>query len=148
VSVVTLIELSPRRAADGAVVVIRLSHNAPSSSAMLGEDWADAVLALPDFEIDLGFRDGNFGQGTTLEVGRLVVQAEALGDWPALVWAGAAVRIRSAPWPRGDGNPADGDFGAAAHHVVDRMAVSASGELALKCACCIGCDDAAPTFAN
>ncbi len=108
-SLVTLVELRPRRPADGGEEVLRFCHNARERADFLGQQWRPGVVALPETETDLGFDGRNFGQGAVPQVGRLRLAHEGR-NWPALVWKNAAGTLRTAPLPdRGD--PADAAFG-------------------------------------
>ena len=138
---VTLVTLSPRRAADGAVQTLRLVANARHHAGFFGQQWLPAIVALPDPELDLGFDGRSFGQGATPQVGQLRIAVEAApanpasalptAGWPSLVWKGAACVLRMAAWPATGADPADGDFSAAWPFVVDEAATSADGVLTL-----------------
>jgi hypothetical protein len=130
-SVVTLIEITARRASDAAPQVLRYVHGARTSNRFVGQSWDIGVLALPEFELDLGFDGAKFGQGATPQVGRLQLAVDNASTRPSLVFKGAAVSLRSAPWSPFGGDPADGDFGTPAAYKVEEADTSASGLLTL-----------------
>ncbi|PZU47656.1 MAG: hypothetical protein DI568_08915 [Sphingomonas sp.] len=131
-SVTTLVTLEPRRPADGVVQAQRLVHNARVTGRFLGEQWQpDIIQTLPDFELDLGFADGKFGQGATPQVGQLVLAVAADSALSSMVWAGSTVTLQTASWPAGFADPADAAFSAEATYIVDSHAVSADGRLTL-----------------
>ncbi|MBS3961212.1 MAG: hypothetical protein KGZ61_05175 [Sandarakinorhabdus sp.] len=110
-SLVTLIELAPRAVATGATQTLRFVHNARERANYFSLQWLPTIVTLPDFELDLGFDGARFGQGATPQVGRLVLAIDKADPMAALAWKSAVGNIRSAPWPLGPSDPADGAFG-------------------------------------
>lgn len=107
---VSLIQLNPRRAADGIVQELRWCHNARTRARFLGVEWQPQVVSLPDSEMDLGFDGAKFGQGATPQIGQLRVAIGKTDSWAGLAWKGAFGSLRSAPWPAGVDDPTDGAF--------------------------------------
>lgn len=107
---VSLIQLNPRRAADGVVQVQYWSHNARTKCRFLGLDWLPGVVSLPETELDLGFDGAKFGQGATPTVGQLRIAIGKTDAWAGLVWKGAAGSLRTAAWPAGFADPDDAAF--------------------------------------
>ena len=131
-SLTTLVTLSPRRPADGVAEVHRFVHNARDTGRFMGQQWRpDVIRSLPDFELDLGFADGKFGQGATPQVGQLVLAVGRDSPLSSMIWVGSTVILRSASWPAGLADASDSDFGAPATYVVETMAVTADGALTL-----------------
>jgi hypothetical protein len=120
---VTLVELSPRRAADGVVQALRFGHNARTKARFLGADWLPGIVALPDTELDLGFDGAKFGQGATPQVGQLRIAIGRLDAWAGLVWKGAAGTLRSAPWPAEPKDPDDAAFAIDLSFRVESIAI-------------------------
>lgn len=130
-SLVTLITISARRASDAAPELLRFVHGARLTNRFLGEAWELGVVSLPDFELDLGFDGAKFGQGATPQVGQLLLGVDNASSRPSLVYKGATVTLRTAPWPIGSADPADGDFGDPATYRVEDGQTSADGLLTL-----------------
>ena len=130
-SIVVLVELSPRRASDGAVQTIRLVWNAAERANFFGVQWLPKLLAVPGLDEDIGFDGYNFAQGATPALGDIVVALSAdVAAWSALIWKGAAVAIKTAPKPAA-GDPADGAFTDEPAAIADAASV-AGGVLTIK----------------
>lgn len=120
---VFLVQLSPRRASDGVVQVQYWSHNSRTTCRFLGQDWLPGIVSLPDTELDLGFDGAKFGQGATPQVGQLRIAIGRSDAWAGLVWKGAAGVLRSAAWPAGLADPADGAFAIDLSFRVESIAI-------------------------
>ena len=131
-SVTTLVQLEPRRAADAVMETHRFVHNARQTGRFMGVQWQPAgIESLPDFEMDLGLADGKFGQGATPQVGQLVLSVGRHSALASMIFEGSIVTLRTAPWPAGFADAADADFSAPVTYIVDTVAVSADGLLTL-----------------
>lgn len=112
-SIVAIVEMKPRRPADGVVETLRLVWNERSRASFLGKQWLPLLKEMPALETRLGFDGTGYGAGATPTVGQL---AFALDDRTApfagMMWKGAEVSIRIAPWPKTSApvDPADADF--------------------------------------
>lgn len=124
-SAVTLIELTPRRPADGVTETVRLCHNAVARANFLGVQWRPSAARLPSFESSLGFDGANFGRGTTPVVGDMeITLEETTRAWAGLIWKGAGITLRRGAWTRAGDDPADGDFQTIWQGRVDSAAVT------------------------
>lgn len=91
-----LIEIRPRRAADAMEVPHRFSFRARGSAIFDSQYWAPKIISLPSWQQDIGFTGDRFGQLALPQVGELRVAASHVDA--ALIWKGARVEIRRAPW--------------------------------------------------
>lgn len=104
---VILVEMWPRRPADGVAVPLRVIGGAAERADHFGVQWLPALSRMPRIVTRLGFDGRAFGAGAISTVGDIVIAlgSAAVAPFAGYLWARAVVTIKTGP---ADG--ADGDF--------------------------------------
>lgn len=100
-----LVEISPRRPADGVAVPLRLIGGATERADHFGQQWHPALARAPRISSRLGFNGRTFGEGAVSTVGEIAVALGSahLSAFTGYAYANAAVTIKTGPAGGADG---------------------------------------------
>jgi hypothetical protein len=117
---VVLVEIQPRRPADGVAVPLRVIGGGTTRADHFGQQWLPALARFPRLSMQLGFDGRAFGEGAVSTVGDIAIAlgSSALAPFASYLYERALVTIKTGPADGADGAFTDLWTGRAAGAVV------------------------------